>query len=227
MKKIIFISCIMIFFSACKQDKENQKDKISVQTAEIKPVKLKEEYENYRIYTPDSIGLTLKDFDVNYSHRIGNNIVAVVYDLLDNGESNNGDMDHDWGDRLLYLNNKNEIIYKAKGVGDPFMYKPYFFKNDKNGNIIVICQLGYEYAYGGDVYLIKNDTIKQIGNIDLESIDPEVFMVNMVNIKESDKAIVFTFNSDSLILKPGSEHIRIKNNNTRYEYRNNSFKLIK
>ena len=226
MKKIFFLLFIIIALSCKKETNPDLYDtKEKKKTIDFEN-KSKEKF--YYQFKPDSVSnIKIKNVSVDYSYEINNNKVVTGNFEPTDGKINYPDSENDWGDRLFFLNEKNKVIFKGKGVGDVYLYEPYFFKNDGNDKIIIVCQLGYEYFFGGDAFILENRKIKHIGKIDIENTNMETKLIDILNIKELDSKIIFTFKSDSLILKPGSEDIIVKNNDIKYEYFNKSLKLIK
>lgn len=177
-------------------------------------------------FDPDSISdVKIKGFHSDYTYKIGENYLAVGYYRPVDGKIVAPDTEDNWGDRLLFLDAKKNIRFTSKGVGDVYLYQPHFYKS--NDRIIVICQLAYEYFFGGDAYLIENNTIQFLGNIDIETIREDKTLIDILKIKSIDSTIVFSFDADSLLLRPGSEDLPVKNTNIRYEFDDQSLKLIK
>jgi hypothetical protein len=71
------------------------------------------------------------------------------------------------GLRLLYIKD-NKIEFKSKDVGESYIYKPTFYKF-KDNSILIVCQQGFEYFIGVDVFEFRNGKINVIGNMDLAS----------------------------------------------------------
>ena len=136
----------------------------------------------------------------------------------------------DWGYRLLMLNASNKIVYTSQGFGDLYTFEPHFYKSDASNKIIIICQLGYEYPFGGEAFILDNNKITYIGTLDIEGYDPEqmgsMYMTEIVEIREGNSSIHFSFKADKLVLKPGSEDEVIINNNVQYVYKNNELSLL-
>lgn len=86
--------------------------------------------------------------------------------------------------------------------------------------------MAFEYFFGGEAFLLENNKIRYIGNLDIESDDMDKSLTDIISIEELKNDIIFSFKSDSLLLKLGSEDILISNNNTRYIY-NNSKLILK
>lgn len=232
MKKII-IYAFIISLLACKND---TKTKLINTLPEDAKINDKEEFSDskdrieenlFYQFKPDSItNAKIENVSIDYSYEIdGYKIIIGYYEPVD-GKLSKYETETDYGDRLFFLNKKNELLYKGAGQGDVYLYEPYFYRNNKSDKIIIVCQLAFEYNFGGDVFLLENNKISPIGNIDVESIDMETKLVDILKIKELNDKIVFSFKSDSLLLKPGNEDIQVKNNNLRYEYANKTLRLI-
>lgn len=65
--------------------------------------------------------------------------------------------------------------------------------------------MAFEYFFGGEAFLLENNKIRYIGNLDIESDDMEKSLTDIINIEEANNDIIFSFKSDSLLLKPGSD----------------------
>lgn len=184
--------------------------------------------ESYYKFIPDSISkIHLNKLNIVESYQIGNNkYIFGNFNQIDI-EKSNPNSENKYDARFIILNDKNEVKYKFKGVEDVYLYKPYFYKNNRNNKIIIVCHLAYEYFFGGDVYLFENGKIEYLGNIDIEGKYEETTLIDILKINENKDKIIFTFDSDSITYKPGNEDAYVKNNNFRYEYYNHKMKLIK
>lgn len=229
MKKAIIL--FIIIFTSCTEKKNNETHN---KTIEVNNVELKEKEiinnESYYKFIPDSISnIAVDRFNISESYQIGKNKIIFGYFRPIDGEISSPDSENNYGARLLFLNDKDEVKYKSKGVGDVYLYKPYFYKNNQNNKIILVCHLAYEYFFGGDAFLIDNEKIEYLGNIDVEGKYEETNLIDILKINENENEdkIIFSFDSDSITYKPGSEDAFVKNNNIRYEYSNKKLKLIK
>ncbi|MBA5792528.1 hypothetical protein H1R17_07335 [Flavobacterium sp. xlx-214] len=178
-------------------------------------------------FKPDSSFLKINRFSSNTAFQINDNYILTGYYESIDGKISYPDKENDHGHRLLFVNSKKEIKYKSFGVCDVYLYQPNFYKNGFDDRIIIVCQLAYEYFFGGEAFLIEKNKIKYLGNIDIESNDMETNLVEILKIRNENDKLIFSFDSDSLLLKPGSDDIIVKNNNIRYEYDGKSFRLIK
>ncbi|KMQ59057.1 hypothetical protein ACM40_19110 [Chryseobacterium sp. BLS98] len=218
MRKLV-PALVILILASCKE--EPQKETYTPVSNKISEVPKTEIVKDaiYSEFKPENItGLKIKGFDVEKAFSVGENkIVTGSYPFID-GKATLPDTEKDWGNRLLMLNNKNEIIYTSKGSGETYLYEPYFYKNNQNGHIIIVCQQAFEYFFGGEAFLLEKGKIKYLGNLDIEPNDERKKLTDILRIQESNKEINFTFDADSLVLKPGNEDIVIRNNNAKYIY---------
>jgi len=181
---------------------------------------------SYFEYKPEKIdSIQIDKFSVENAHQLGSfKIVSGNYKPEDE-EIVEPETKKDWGDRLLLLNTKNEIVYKSHGVGDVYLYEPHFYKSNSSKKIIIICQLAFEYPFGGDAFIFENEKISRIGTLNIEGYNEdyseESYLTNIVEINENSNRLEFRFKSDTLVLKPGTEDVVIKNDNVKYIYENN------
>ncbi|KFF24354.1 hypothetical protein [Chryseobacterium vrystaatense] len=180
----------------------------------------------YTEFKPEIIrNLNIKGFDVGHAFSLeGYKIASGNYKPVD-GNITLPDTEEDWGNRLLLLNDNNQVTYQSKGFGEAYLYEPYFYKNSQNDNIIIVCQQAFEYFFGGEAFLFEKGKMKYLGNLDIEPNNMEIKLTDILKIKESKDGITFTFDSDSLVLQPGSKDRVIKNNNVKYVYDHQSLKL--
>lgn len=225
MKKLLPLWALLTLASCKEKPKKENTPSAKKETAAPTKAEVPEDA-SYTEFKPDKIAdLKIKGFDIEHAFSVEENkIVSGNFQFTD-GKITLPDTEEDYGNRLLLLNHKNEILYKSHGVGDPYLYEPYFYKNNRNGNIIIVCQLAYEYFFGGDVYLLEKGKIKYLGNLDIEPNNEEKKLTDILRIKESGNGITFRFDADSLVLKPGSEDRTIKNNDVKYVYDYKSLKL--
>ncbi|MFB9080014.1 hypothetical protein ACFFLS_08985 [Flavobacterium procerum] len=225
-KALIFL---IVIFTSCSEKKSNNTQN---EIIEVKNISLKDKVtignESYYKFNPDSISnVNIDRFSIIESYQIEKNKFIFGNFNPINSEISNPDYENNYGARFLLLNEKNEVKYKFKGVEDVYLYKPYFYKNNRNNKIIIVCHLAYEYFFGGDVYLFENEKIEYLGNIDIEGKYEEKTLIDILKINENEDKIFFTFDSDSITYKPGNKDDYVKNNNIRYEYYNKKLNLIK
>ena len=179
-------------------------------------------------YQPEKLeNIHIEKFDVNHAFQLEEfKIISGNY-LSDNSGIANEDSETDWGDRLLVLNPSKEIIYRSHGIGDAYLFEPHFYRSDASDKIIIISQMAFEYAFGGEAFLLEKGIIKSIGTLDIEGYGEEYenYLTEIVEIREYGDVIEFTFKSNQLVLQPGSEDKVIANDNVRYVYKDNELKL--
>lgn len=220
--KIIAIIISLTIFSCTGTSKKTEEKKSIPFKTENKPAKHLLDI-SYMEFTPDSLtNFKLVGFDVDHAYQLGLNKIVAGYDQkVEQGDGKN------WGDKLLLLNNKDEILFKSKGMGDVYLFEPHFYRNTVNNKIIIVCQLAFEYFFGGEAFLYENGKVEYLGNIDVEGKFEETNLTDILKVNENNNGLVFTFESDSINYKPGNEDIILKNNNIRYEYKDKKLKLIK
>ncbi len=223
-KAIAFIIVLTTFSCTDRSKKVEQvenKQSVSIES-ENKPANYAQDI-SYFAFKPDTLtNFKLVGFDLTDAYQIDLNKIVAGYD-----QTVNPDYEKDWGDKLLLLNNKDEVLFKSKGVGDVYLFEPNFYKNGINDKIIIVCQLAYEYFFGGEVFLYENGRVEYVGNIDIDGKNEETSLIDILKVNEKNNRIVFTFNSDSVTYKPANEAIILRNNNIRYEYNDKKMKLIK
>lgn len=171
----------------------------------------------------------IEKLHADYAYQLDTlKIVTGTYEPVE-GKKAESDTEKDWGNRLLLLNNKNEIVYKSQGVGDVYLYEPHFYKSNKSNKVIIICQLGYEYPFGGDVFIFENGKITAIGTLDIEGYTQnsaeEFYLTNIVQIHENDNQLTFSFKSDKLVFNPGGQSVIVNNNDVKFIYDNTLLQL--
>ena len=186
------------------------------------------EYISYAEYhSPKTENLQIDNLHIEHAYQLGDfKIVAGHYKPVD-GEIVPLDTEKDWGDRLLMLDASNNIVYKSKGFGDVYHFEPHIFKSDASDKTIIICQLAYEYPFGGEAFILENKTLKHLGTLDIEPYDEnlDTYLTDVVEINEIEGNIVFTLKSEEVVLKPGSE-VEVKTNkNAIYVFQDNALTL--
>ncbi|NVK64585.1 MAG: hypothetical protein HWE22_08350 [Flavobacteriales bacterium] len=182
----------------------------------------------YFQFTPDSSTYRSNPkIMVDYAYQLDTLTFVGGYDpIIDCGQFITDDTINGWGDRLYVLNAKEEMIFKGKGVGDYYLFEPHFYKNHTNDKIVIVCQLGFEYLAGGEVFLLENGEMGYLGNLDVSGMDMETGVIDILQIAEMEDELIFTFQSDSVLLNPATgdpEFVSSKGLN--YRYQNGRFKL--
>lgn len=182
--------------------------------------------EDYEIFSPDTIDVNsfkIAGFDVDYAYDLGDGfkLVEGYYTPVD-GKITTPDKESDWGDRLLLLDSKNEIVQRTKGMADVYLYKPYFFKKENSDQILILCELAFEYFFGADTFIYEKGTLLNIGHIDIEPFSrlQERRLLDVLKIKETKGLIEFSFQADTISYSPGSHDEILPNKNYKYIYKN-------
>lgn len=213
------LALFVVGFTSCETEKQHAQGVENVQEA-IQPIM-------YEEFTPDSSNMqSTAEIDVNSAFELDEFTIVSAYDRLSFNESAfEQDTVNGWGDRLFLFNSKNEIIYQSKGVGELYVYHPYFYRNAVNRKVFIICQMGNEYWFGGNLFLYENGMIQYIGNIDVEGADMETSLIDIINIQETKNETIFTFNRDSVALHPEGDIETIPSKGLSYVYKNDRFIL--
>ncbi|WP_326983805.1 hypothetical protein VUJ46_04485 [Chryseobacterium sp. MYb264] len=226
MKKHFVLSLSLLSLIYCKKEHKNESFLSSKVEKIGKDSLISHNSIKYFRFQPDTISnINIDGFETSDSFSYqGNKFITGYYRPIE-GEIANPDTENDYGKRLLVMNDKNEIIFKGIGSGDTFQYQPKFYRNDSNNKVVIICQMAFEYFFGGEAFLLENNKIKHIGNLDIESDKMEKKLTDIIKIDELKNDIIFSFKSDSLLLSPGSDDILIPNHNVRYIYSHSKLSL--
>lgn len=221
MKIINLLFILLSVVAGCSISNELNVSHLNVETT-IDTVHLEITYVQY---VPHKIeGLKLKGYDVQDVYELDSIIVLTAYSDGNLGIASNP---NDWGDRLMLMRG-DSILFQSKPVGDPYQFEPFFYRNDMNNRVIIVCQLGNEENYGGEAYLLENGSFEFIGEINLENPNEtanNTGLIEILIISENKHAIFFRFDSESLIDLTKNEWQEVKNNNIHYVYKDNKFTL--
>lgn len=218
-----YILLLLFVFISC-----NKKDAVENEISVSEAATISKTETSYFEFTPDTLtDVKIEGFQTEASFALGEKkIITGYYDAV-GGKLSRHDSDLNYGQRLLVLNAKNEIVFTSRGAMDAFLFQPHFYKNRDNQKIIIICQLAFEYYYGGDAFLLDNNTVQFLGNLDVASLSEETSLIDILKVDEIDEQFVFRFKADSLLLEPGSKDFHVKNENLRYVFENGALKLYK
>lgn len=180
-------------------------------------------------FTPDSSDFTFNEqMLADYAYQLDSLTIVAGYNQFgDNEAFAIGDTEDDWGDRLYVLNSKGETIYQSQGVGDYYLFEPHFYKNNANDEIIIVCQLGFEYFDGGEVFLLKNGKVNYLGNIDVSGPDMDTNLIDILSINAEEDEFVFSFEMDSVLYSPGNGDPKfVSSSELNYRYKDGVFSEI-
>lgn len=181
---------------------------------------------SYVKFDPDQLQrIELDGFDINEAFQIDSCKIIIAYS---DGDLETSSTPTDWGDRLILMQG-DSIHFQSKPVGDPYQYEPFFYRNPTNNKVIIICQLGNEENYGGEAFILENDSIEFIGEINIENpkeTPDNQGLIEMIRISEIENAIYFNFDSDTLIDLTNDDWNRVKNDSIHYVYKEHHFTLI-
>lgn len=177
-------------------------------------------------FTPDSSDFTSNaEINADYAYQLDSLTVVAGYNQFgDNEAFAIGDTEEDWGDRLYILNAEQEVLFQSKGVGEHYLFAPHFYRNNANKQVVIICQLAFEYFDGGEVFILENGEVNYLGNIDVTGTDMETSLIDIVKVQETAGELVFSFQADSVIVSLGSgDPESVGGSDISYRYRNGVF----
>jgi hypothetical protein len=114
------------------------------------------------------------------------------------------------GLRLIYIK-ENKIEFTSPDVGESYIYRPTFYKFQDN-SFLIVCEQGFEYSLGVDVFEFKEGRILKIGNIDVASTvdnNPTSIVPSMTIEKKYGDQYNFTFKGQTVINPGGREETKI------------------
>lgn len=151
--------------------------------------------------------LHLDKFHVDQAYDLnGQKILTGNYISEKEPHSTSGtESQFDWGDRLLMLDSKNDVVFQSLGFGDLYLFEPHFYQAKTSDKIIIICQKAFEYPFGGEVFILEKGAIKHIGTLAIEGNEEGKYLTERLDIQEIDNSLVFAINSNLLTLKPGEK----------------------
>ncbi len=202
--KKIFIGINVILFSLVSCN--NSTETVNPES----PVKLNTDFSkqaDYHIIQPPQINPELIGIDSLY--------VQVAYQLsIDRmiliGKSKNDDQK---GLRILLVNPKEDykLIYRSRGAWESWTLHPTFFKSNLKGSpIVILAAQGTSESWGQQVFLLKGDTINEIGYLDItrkEEADTSFYedgfrltdIGPFTKIQTKNGLLNFSFHADSIL----------------------------
>ncbi|WP_462093581.1 hypothetical protein [Sphingobacterium hungaricum] len=171
-------------------------------------------------FFPDSLSnAKLADFSIRSAYLLDSNQLIVASHWTKDGSIEAPDTETDYGARLMLLSKDNKQLFASHGFMDLFLVEPHFYKNDQDQRIIILCQTAFEYFSGAELFIYENNSLKHLGNLDLSGKDMDTSLVDIVRVNQQADSLLFTFDSDSLLLNPGGNEEMVKNNNMHYLYK--------
>lgn len=180
-------------------------------------------------FTPETLSdFKYKDFYIDESYKIYN--LSLLFGYYENESKQNTEFDY--GKRLVCFDKDNKKIFQSKGSGDTWIFRPSFFISPDKEEIVIMCQLGFEYFYGAECFLLKNNILNNMGMIEVEPYSESVEeysndpVTDVTEIKYNNNKLEFTFNADTLIFDHGGENSRIiENSNFIYIYKDGKLEM--
>lgn len=193
----------------------NEDDKVDAQPSKVEYV---------RFEPPQLADYELRGYDIQDAFVLDSLIVLEAYS---DGDLESSETPTNWGDRLLVMKN-DYIFFESTPVGDPYQYQPFFYRNNTNSKIVIICQLGNEFNYGGEAFLLDNGKMEFMGQIKIESpyeTPDNTNLIEIIRISEIEDILYFHFEADSLIDLTNDDWNTVKNDNVHYVFKEHTFVL--
>jgi hypothetical protein len=139
------------------------------------------------------------------------------------------------GIRLLVIDSDNKMIFRSKGSADSYSLTPTFYMLDNKSPIFILAEIGDEGgSWGNVVFMIQNNRVKSIGNINLAVPKKEDDLTTSVSnigeftrIIKKGKEFQFDFDVDTVYFDPlGANEKAYDGRKIHYLYDNKSFRLI-
>ncbi|MDP1624015.1 MAG: hypothetical protein Q8M08_16950 [Bacteroidales bacterium] len=167
------------------------------------------------------------DLDIIHSFSFENLILVV-------GHSNDGN-EENVGLRLFILNDSSDILFKSKGQQDSYYFEPQIFQSRADSSrLIILSEIGAEYSWGAQIFLIDKNKINHLGYLDvgiIEKPSPDEKInfnepsriIKYISITAQNDEIKFSFkHGETLAINPGGENERrIKSDKIYFIYKNN------
>ena len=184
----------------------------------------------FQKFRPDTL---IMDFDyavfyISESYQINDlKFLFGHYEPSDKGELSPYDSEKDYGRRLLCFNTENQLVFKSDGAWDSWIFIPHFYISNDKKQIVILCQMGFEYFCGTSAFLLENNKVQNIGILDIEPYSEYDYsgpICSVTNIKRINSSLEFTFDTDSLLLDPGGDNILVTN--AKYIYKAGKLTLV-
>jgi len=138
MKKTTLILLTLFFLSGINAQIERQYFK------QFQPIKYEE-------------NILLKGFDIQKTYRINEqNFILFGFSKTNNT-----------GWKILHLQKESDryaVKFESKGAYDSYSYEASFYQNHQD-SIVILCNMGTEFDWGTDAYLLTQDSLKMLGNL--------------------------------------------------------------
>jgi hypothetical protein len=212
---ILFQISITLFLTGCFSS--DTSTEIGVNDTIISDIDVDDEFLNSIIsYTEDATFET-KEYPLidPETIQIDSLFVQVAYALSEKrwiiiGRSVNDDPT---GLKLLLIDplKDNKLLFQTKGAYQSLILHPTFFISSLPYDpTIILCAIGISASWGQVIYLMKNDTIKELGYMDVvmkEAVDSTIFENHYLlkdispytSINKTNNGVHFTFKADSIL----------------------------
>ena len=116
--------------------------------------------------------------------------------------------------KMIIKNSSGNIIFSKMGQVDSYIFRPTFFEtNNSTDPIIIFIESGSEYSWGNTVFRIKNNSVEELGEIDVSNYDTldnnSGNIAPLTLIKSEGDTILFKFSSNKILYNPGGQKEKI------------------
>ncbi len=182
----------------------------------------------YFEFEPDSSDFSsVSQVRVDFAYQLDSLTIVTGRDpITDCGMFIAEDSINGWGPRLYAFNAQKEQLYQSRRMGEVYLFKPHFYRNNTNEKILIVCRVAMEYDLGGEVFLLENGEINYVGEIPISGPDMEINLIDILEIHEVADELIFTFTSDSVFhSSPEVAEEIISSKGLSYRYKKGRFEL--
>ncbi len=201
MKKLILLLALILILTSCK--KETEKNNSQIQTKKdtiVNKASLISENAFTKTKLKEISAFTYLNHEVRNAYSFNEMTLIIATDTT----QTINEKSKDYGLRLLVLDKKNNLLFRSRGMLDHFQMRPHFYTSKDKKRLIVSCELTFEEKDGAILFLLENDKIIEIGNIEIEN-SGETSIAELLKIDEIHNDLIISFLTDEVHLSPDDE----------------------
>jgi hypothetical protein len=168
--------------------------------------------------TPQTIQLTkdsnfkLDGFNVRETYIINEKEKFIIASKITNDKT-----DYKGLKFLYYIN--NNIKFSSTDVGESYFYRPTFYQF-QDGTLLIVCEKGFEYFAGIDIFQLSHGNVNMLGNIDIASAteDNSSIIPNLLIERLTDNYYDFKFKGKVVVNPGGTESNEINGDSLLAKY---------
>jgi hypothetical protein len=215
MKKVFFILLSISTITSCK--KEEKANNETIETVKDSVVNTDSSVvENAFIKTKlkEISGFKYPNHDVRNAYSFNEMTLMIATDTTEIVNEKT----KDYGIRLLVLDKKNKLLFKSRGMLDHYQMRPNFYASKDKKQVIISCELTFEEKDGAILFILENDKISEMGDIEIEN-SGEDSIAGLLKIDKVNSDLVISFLTDEILLTP-DDNETIPNRGISYIYKN-------